>query len=328
MKTFWLALALFSLTIMAAAQPVPLAAPQLVVHRPGVEDQMRLFWSPVSGATEYDLFTCNARGEDITVLGSTADTTYLDSGLVASRHYRVQARSADTTSGLSNVAGYVRLIGFQGNTAFGLPFRFWLVPSSERPLYGTESSKPSSIIGNQVECGTVGNADRITVQGATGGYAYRNTAASCGWAGSLETGSGMIPSKAYYWNRGVVWEPRYLIVAGDADTTAVGIPSCVIPAPIISGGSASLQYSWRDPRVLPRDRLNLLQNEFTGGAVSVSDRVVEQGGAGRFFYYRTGANPAEWSGSLDEVAPGKAYFIVNKHFGHPWTYRYAASGQP
>jgi len=210
-----------------------------------------------------------------------------------------------------------------GNTAFGLPFKFWLVPAGNVPTYGTESTKPSSIVGSQTNCGTVGNADRITIQGGSGAYAYRNTAASCGWAGSLETGSGMIPAKAYYYNNKTA-ATRTLVLAGEADTTGVGIPSVNVPAPTVSGGSASTQYSWRDPRDVARNKLNLLAAGFTGGTVGASDRVSEQGGSGQYFYYRT--SDGTWQGSLTAVIAGKAYYIVNKHFGHPFSYQYNASG--
>ncbi len=226
-------------------------------------------------------------------------------------------------SGPSNKVGYVKINCLVGNTAFGLPFKFWLVPSGNVPTYGTESTKPSSIVGTQTNCGTISNADRISVQGGSGVYAYRNTNASCGWAGTLETGSSMTPAKAYFYNNKTA-ATRTLVLAGEADTTAVGIPAVNIIAPAVSGGSASTPYSWRDPRDIARNKLNLLAATFTGGTIGGSDRVAEQGGTGTYFYYRT--SDGTWQGTLPQVTAGKAYYIVNKHFGHAFSYQYVASG--
>lgn len=228
-------------------------------------------------------------------------------------------------SGPSNKVGYVKVNCLVGSTPFGLPFKFWVVPAGNVPTYGTESFKPSSIVGTQTNCGTISGADRISAQGGSGQYGYRNSAASCGWAGTLETGSGMTPARAFYYVNKTA-ATRTLVLAGEADTTAVGIPSVTILAPSVAGASASTPYSWRDPRDVARNKLNLLAATFTGGAIGTSDRVAEQGGSGTYFYYRTSDNT--WQGTLPAVVAGKAYYVVNKHVGHPFAYQYAASGVP
>ena len=315
---------LFVLGMGGAGFAQPLETPRLVVYRPGTAEQMRLFWNAVPGATSYDLFTCDAVGGNDAVLGSVTDTTYLDNTLVDRRYYRVRARNADTTSAPSNVAGYVSLILMTtgSKTAFGLPFKFWAVPAANAPRYEIESTKPSAIIGAQSDCGTISTADRVSQQG--GSYAYRNAASSCGWAGTLETGGAMIPGKAYFYFSWSMVPGRRLVLAGDADTTGTAFVTTPIPAPAIAGGAYSVPYSWRDPRDVARNKLNLLAATFTGGAINTSDRVSEQGGA--YFWYND--TSSDWAGTLTGVKPGKAYYIINKHAGHAWTYSYTASGQP
>lgn len=231
-------------------------------------------------------------------------------------------------SGPSNKVGYVKITAVGGGvggsyTAFGLPFVFWYVPTGNVPTYGTESRKPSSICGNQPACGTFLTADRIVQQG--GSFAYR-LSPSCTWAGTLETGGTALMAPGWaYWYQNKTGTNRNFVLAGEADTSATGIPAIAIAGPAAPGGSFYTPYSWRDPRQVARDKLNLVQQGFTGGSFTSSDRVVEQGG--NFFYCST-ANPPVWAGALASVTPGKAYWIQNKQFGHAWTYQYMANGNP
>ena len=193
-----------------------------------------------------------------------------------------------------------------------------MVPAGNVPTYGTESTRPSSIVGAQTNCGTISTGDRIVLQG--GNYAYRTCTGT--WSGTLESGAGMTPSKAFFYNNKTA-ATRTLVLAGEADTTGIGIPSVNVPAPASAGGSASVAYSWRDPRDRPRNTLNLQASGFRNGTISTSDRVVEQQGS--YFYLSSSTNL--FAGGLAGVTAGKAYFIVNKHFGQPaWGYQYLATG--
>src|SRR5512140_2823341 len=87
-------------------------------------------------------------------------------------------------SGPSNKVGYVKIATAGGATPtftqFGLPFKFWNVPSGNVPQYGTESRKPSSICGTQPNCGAIGTADRIMRQDNQQ-FAWRRTDIGCAW---------------------------------------------------------------------------------------------------------------------------------------------------
>ena len=229
-------------------------------------------------------------------------------------------------SGPSNKVGYVKIQCNGGTspvyTAFGLPFKFWYVPAANIPTYGTESRKPSSIVGTQTFCGTSPLAtDRIVRQ--DGEFAQR-VQPNCLWVGFLESNpQDMEPGRAYwYYNHSGA--NRNLVLAGEADTTGTGIPTFTIAAPGAPGGAANQPYSWRDPRDVATNRLNLVAQGFTGGSILTSDKVVIQGGSGLFAYYTGSA----WAGGLTAVTPGAAYWIQNKHFGHPFNYTYVASGVP
>jgi len=228
----------------------------------------------------------------------------------------------------SNKVGYTKFDVSLGTTGspyaqpFGLAFKFWNVVSNV-PQYGVESTKPSSIVGSQTNQGNSSTADRISRQG--GDFAYRNTLGN--WAGNLETTSGMINAEAYYYiNKSGV--ARTLVLAGEADTTGVGINTKTITAPAAAGQNVSTSYSYRDPRVRNRAELNLLGSpygsQFLGGSSSTSDRLSEQGG--NFCYYSTSSSA--WAGTLTGATPGKAYYIINKHVGNTWSYTYLADGGP
>jgi hypothetical protein len=236
-------------------------------------------------------------------------------------------------SGPSNKVGYVKITctGGAGTTftSMGLPFVFWTVPTGGIPTYGTESRKPSSILGTQPACSTATLADRVIRQD-NAQFAYR-TGSACSWTGSLETAgpANMEPGRFYYF-RMVNRATRDLVLAGEADITANGIPGVVIVAPVPPQTVANIPYSWRDPRELPRDQLNLRQDGFRGGTATGSDRVLEPS-TGKSFWFRTSDNT--WQGTppsaLMTITPGRAYWIQNKHGSDPaWTYTYRANGQP
>jgi hypothetical protein len=234
-------------------------------------------------------------------------------------------------SGPSNKVGYVKVTitanipPATASIPFGLPFIFWTVPTGNIPTYGDTTKLPSMIVGTQAHCSTSStNSDNIVRQ-AGGASAYRLQSITCGWTGSLQTVSGgqMIPSHAYWYrNRSAVL--RYLVLAGEADTTAAGIPSRTISAPTPPATSSNAPYSWRDPRAVARDKLNLLAQGFTAdSSASKSDQVAAQVG-GSSFYRRITDNT--WQGSLTALNPGSAYWIRNRHAGHTWTYTYLANG--
>jgi hypothetical protein len=220
----------------------------------------------------------------------------------------------------SNKVGYVKLTvaGGTGNvySTFGLPFVFWDVPTGNVPTYGTESRKPSDIFGTQPLCGTSLSADRV-VRSDVGRFAYRGSP-SCAWTSTLETNAADAEPGHGYQIRTTNQPVKYYVLAGEADTTAIGIPGVPI------NPNTFVSYSWRDPRELAVNRLNLLAQGFTGGTLSTnSDRVALIGGNGAFAWYRTSDHT--WQGSLTTVTPGKSYYIASKH-SPAWTYTYNASG--
>jgi hypothetical protein len=229
-------------------------------------------------------------------------------------------------SGPSNKVGYVKIQcnGGTGSvyTSFGLPFKFWFVPTGNVPTYGTENRRPSSIVGTQTTCGSASGADRIVRQD-NGNFAYR-VSPGCTWTGSLETGAYYMEPGRAYWYRNGSGATRNLVLAGEADTTGAGIPGVLVQGPS-SPGLLNTAYSWRDPRDVNRARLNLLAQGFLGGTATTSDKVLAQVG-GASFYYLT--NTSTWGGTLATVSPGVAYWIQNKHVGSNWTYTYNASGVP
>jgi len=228
------------------------------------------------------------------------------------------------TSGPSNVAGYVKInclgytAGAAASTAFGLPFKFWEVAAGV-PQYGVESTSPSDIVGNQSNPGSSTSADAIVRQG--GDFAYRDNGTGL-WAGGLEDDAGMIPFEAY-WYANKSGAARTLVLAGEVDN-AGNYGNKLISAPTTSGGAASVSYSFRDSRNVPVELLALVEAGFTGGTTAItSDALVEQGGYQLAYL----VPPGEWDfGGEGEpfhyITPGKAYWIVNKHMGHPWNYNY------
>lgn len=233
---------------------------------------------------------------------------------------------AQLQSGPSNTVGYVKIdvaAGTQSVPAFkefGLPFQFWDVPANNIPTYGVESRFPSDIVGAQTNGGTALSADRITRQ-ENGLFAYRTGAGV--WSGALETGAvNMDPGRAYWYiNKSGV--ARSLVLAGQVNNGNYGVVA--VPPPVAAGGTNSTPYSWRDARDVPMAQLGLITDGFLGGTAITSDRVQDQSG-GQFAWYRTSDNT--WQGTLTVVRPGRAYWIQNKHVGHPFNYGYEADGSP
>jgi hypothetical protein len=239
---------------------------------------------------------------------------------------------AQLQSGPSNTVGYVKIIatgdpapGVQTvSTPFGLAFRFWDVPVGGIPSYGVNSTNPSDICGDQLNCGTALTADRILRQD-NGNNAIRNSASGCAWTGTLETGSGMGPGRAYFYQNRTDAN-RNFVTAGEVDNTGNYLT-------VLITNNAFVPYSWRDSRSVATGSpggaagagdLNLLASGFTGGTSLTSDRVVAQTG-GATCYFRVSDNT--WQGTLTAVQPGQAYFIHNRnHANLAWNYTYDASG--
>jgi len=225
----------------------------------------------------------------------------------------------------SNKVGYVKIVcggstGVVGTTAFGLPFTFWEVPTGSIPTYGDTTLLPSMIVGTQAKCSTTTRADAIVKQG--NGASAKRVLTACAWIGTLETDGSygyMGPGYAYYYqNR--TGASRNLVLAGEADTTAAGVPDRSITA---GTGNPSTAYSWKDPRELNRSVLNLLEEGFLGGTATGGDRVISQN-EGTYFTYLTATSV--WSGTLATVKPGHAYYIQNRHSTNSWSYQYLANG--
>lgn len=239
---------------------------------------------------------------------------------------------AQLQSGPSNVVGYVKIVALSNpapgvqtvSTPFGLPFRYWDVPVGGIPSYGVNSTNPSDIAGDQLNCGTALTADRILRQD-NGANAIRNSASACAWTGGLETSSGMGPGRAYWYQNRTELD-RNFVTAGEVDNSGNYLT-------VLVTNNASYPYSWRDSRSLATGSpggaagagdLNLLANGFTGGTSLTSDRVVAQVG-GQNCYFRLSDNT--WQGTLTAVQPGAAYWIHNRNHGNgAWNYNYDAGG--
>ncbi|MDD5087674.1 MAG: hypothetical protein PHI18_02595 [bacterium] len=218
----------------------------------------------------------------------------------------------------SNEVGYIKLTcNAGGYTTFGLPFVFWDVPQDNVPNYGTESRKPSDIIGSQATAGNSITSDKVVKQGGETGYRKSSDGL---WTGALETSGGdpglMEPGRAY-WYQNKTAAALNIVLAGQVDKDAgASIPGDYAIPVVTVGPSAYVTYSWRDSRVVPIADLGLLTSGFTGGNSITSDKLIEQGGATG--YYKT--SDGTWQ-TLLQVTPGKAYWIQNKHTG-TWSYDY------
>jgi len=236
-------------------------------------------------------------------------------------------------SGPSNKVGYVKFAcgGFSDEsgpldsyTQFGLPFRFWDVPTSNVPTYGSLTTCPSSICGAQLNPGTAVSGDLISRQ--DGDYAWRTTASGNPWDGFLELDCAMEPATAYWFVNRRGFDITF-VLAGDADVSAESIPTKGIGGPISNDplDENYAAYSWRDPREQPMDQLGLIEQGFTGGAFGwQSDKVTQQGLTGDYAWYNT--TTSSWDGFVSTVVPGEGYWITNMHEFHDWEYTYAPVG--
>jgi hypothetical protein len=297
---------------------------ELTIYLNGTGDNVTLRWS-ASDCPFYRVWYAFTPGGTPTLLAVVSDTSHVTQVNTPKRFFWVTSVNADSVeSALSNAVGYVRILcGFNPapgiqtvSTAFGLPFKFWYVPSAAIPSYGMESTKPSDIFGDQLHCNTTMlNADRI-LRPDNGNAAYRPTWLSCAYTGALQTDAiwnrRMIPGRVFYYqNRTEV--TRYLVLAGQIDTSGVYAPS---PEAVTLLSGAFSEYSWRDSRSLPRIRLNLISTGLT------HFRVVVQDGSGNNFWYWNG----QWQGIMSGVDPAQAYWIQN--LGATATYDYDAGGNP
>ncbi|MBU1984013.1 hypothetical protein KJ815_06355, partial [bacterium] len=168
----------------------------------------------------------------------------------------------------SNEVGFYKINAVAGGyTAFGLPFVFWDVPTGNVPTYGTESRKPSDIVGSQANPGTFLSADRVIRQD-NGNFAYRTPVTAPVWTGSLETPGplgAMEPARAY-WYLNKTASARPIILAGQVDTSAganLGLPDPIPTVTVTANGYTPI--SWRDSRVILRSKLGLVAQGFVGG---------------------------------------------------------------
>jgi hypothetical protein len=174
--------------------------------------------------------------------------------------------------------------------------------------------------------GDAGTADRIVRQG--GNFAYRWSGAPIPgtWTGLLEDNGEMIPGKAY-WYVNLTGANRDIVLAGEVDNAGnYGTASILAPPAVPANGSYANAYSWRDSRIIPMDSLGFtIGTDFIGGDASTSDRIVSQHSGGGLARYLT--LTSEWDGqvAIDGILPGNAYWIVNRHSGHPWDYTYVGA---
>ncbi|RQV96741.1 hypothetical protein EH220_05310 [bacterium] len=231
------------------------------------------------------------------------------------------------TSGPSNTAGFTKTVcngttvGIQYATPFGLAFKFWDVDEFGVPTYGSESTKPSDIVGDQTNPGDVISADQILKQ-ASGDYGYRTVAGD--WLGDLEVNESMEPGRAY-WYLNKSGAPRNLVLAGEVDNAGnYGGVFMDDPPAVPANGQYATPYSWRDSRNVILDSLDLLNQGFTGGDVVTSDKILEQG-TGLQANYLTATPGWDYGGAgtpFMTITPSRAYWILNRHVGNEWTYTY------
>jgi hypothetical protein len=239
---------------------------------------------------------------------------------------------AQLFSGPSNTVGYVKIVavgnpapGIQTvSTPFGLPFMFWDAPAGGIPTYGSESTYPEDIAGDQLNCNTTAlNSDRL-LRPDNAHSAYRDSDLGCGWTGDLQTDPDlldrMVPGH-YYFYQNRTDANRNFVLAGQVENSGVDGGSYV---GVLINNNQFNPYSWRDSRDRNRNDLNLRADGFTGGANALaSDRVVIADGTGGNFWYST--TLAAWQG-LAGIVPGAPYWIHNRnHVNGAWTYSYDAT---
>lgn len=306
------------LTFTALAQQV--SAQILTCRRTaGPANSMTLHWTVPAGAVlpvNYDLQATNNLAAGVFVnVALNVVSPHVEAGLFpCPRFYRIVATDFAGTVTVSNVAGYTLYPcgGGAGGvyTPFGIKFITWDIPLTGIPTYGVVSNRPSDIVVDQANCGTIVTADRVVNQ-CTGTFAYRNSAAACTWTGTLETSNGMF-YECCYWYLNRTGVARDLVIFGEADITTL---AAAVPIP----GLSYKPYNWREPRIRPRNNLQLINDGFVGGTVTTSDRVIEQC-SGTFFWFRVVDN--SWQGALTVIDPCQCcHWIQNRHAA-TWTYSY------
>ena len=309
--------------VLALIRGPELSAPQVVVNRVSTDNGVHLWWGAVPDAATYHIYSCDPDGSNQSPqeIGNTSDLTWTDSGLSAQKYYCAYAQYGTVVSPRSNVAGYLSLTvtGTQGGfeyTAFGLPLKFWYVPTAFHPTYGVESRKPSSIICAQTVCGSISTADRIVRQD-NGQFGYRSSP-SCNWAGSLESNTANMAPGLAYWYRNNSGANRTLVLAGQVDSSPTGVDSLLVASPG-TPGYVNTPISWRCAQDVSRGSLGLMADGFTGGTAITSDKVLAQVGGASFCYL---SDSSVWAGTLPAVHPGAAYWVQNKHVGNTWAYHF------
>lgn len=292
----------------------------LTIYPDSSRTHVTLRWSP-GYCPLYRVYSASTVSGPFNDLVAEITETFCITEVNATRKffYVVTGDSGGPWSGPSNVVGYVRITGVASSySPLGLPFKFWDVPAGGIPTYGVPATTPSDILGSQLNCGSISTADRIIRQD-NGAVAYRSAGISCAWSGSLETGSGMNPGRAYwYLNRTAA--NRDLLLAGEVDNAGNYATICMVEG-------AYTPYSWRDARLLSVNNLNLAAAGFgCGSLIPTSDRLIAQTG-GYFMWRRCSDNT--WQGLLISVEPGVAYWVYNRtHANGAWCYNYDASGNP
>ena len=210
-------------------------------------------------------------------------------------------------SGPSNTVGFVKFTAAAGDlyTAFGLPFTSWDVVAGV-PSYGVVSSRPSDILGTQLNGGMPWVRDNVTRQD-NGKIASRDAGGV--WTGLLETDADMIVGRAYWIFNNDAAIPLEIVLAGEVDTFAW--------APLtMNGPDLYTALSFRDARIRPVASINLLTCGFHTGMPWVKDQLVEQSSGDIASHSGTA-----WGGLLTQITPGEAYWIFNNGPDN-WTYTY------
>ncbi len=316
MKMTFIILVVFGLVLQAHAEPQPPAG--LVIYYEAEARKVDLRW-PAQAGVRFNLYRADSFEGHYFLVDQTRDTIISDDARQTGFYY-VTALQEDSESAPSNHVGVMRVAAAPYcacafASPFGIPFKVWEMRDGV-PIYGDLSTCPSDVVGEQGTCGTLVTANRMLRQD-NGQFAYRYIGADCAWTNQLETNCGAVPGRCFWW-QGLGGEDT-VYVYGECDASG-NYANITMPEGAFSA------YSWRDPRMLSRDRLNLLASGFTGGTLITSDRVISQSN-GAFFYYDTALQA--FGGYLEQVNPGRAYWIQNKdHTNNSWSYNYTASGAP
>jgi hypothetical protein len=217
----------------------------------------------------------------------------------------------------SNKVGFVKFNCPVGATAFGLPFEAWQVTGGI-PTYGTASFKPSSVIGAQLNEGNAFGTTGDKIAAQVGGTSAWILSSSHTWTGTMESGSTLTPGNCF-WVQNRSAAAYDVVLAGQVHNGGY-TPGQPINVP--GALNSSVPVSWREARILAPSTLGLMADGFTGGNppfYNDSDKLVCQNPSTSAYVNVAGTF---WGGTLTGIIPGKAYWIQQKHAGHPWTYTY------